>query len=132
MGVDALIYIHTTDGQDPSIEFGLPPGVESVRRCDNDDFLADAIGEHCGVRPTHEVRTGWRHYGPGYERGPWPDIAAVLMRLMQAPNVDIVWYDGDSGWELARMDASRLLEITTHWLANGTQPYSRLFEEFLK
>lgn len=127
MGVDAVIFVRTTDGQPPALDFGTLSGgatLQGVKPRDNDSELwADYIEDRCGVRPTHKVENSWRYYGPGYERGPWPEIAATLLYLMAAPNVDGVWYDGDSADSPEAFDVSRLDEINDHWLRHGTRPY---------
>jgi len=126
MGVDAMIFVHTTDGCDPKV--GFPPNNVSFRDCEDESGLADAIEKSDGLRPTHEVRNHWRYYGPGYERGPWPDIASLILYLLAAENVDAVWYDGDSGWGSVRIDRERLEEINDHWIKNGNRPYYEAFK----
>lgn len=75
---------------------------------------------------THEIDMGARYYGPGYERGPWPALAAALMELMQDPQIERVWYGGDDFIE--EMTPDRLCEITRHYIANGERPYRSHFK----
>ena len=131
MGVDATIFVHTTDGLPPDIEFAASRPVR-FDECDPAGSVGagrvDAIERSDGVRPTHQVHNGWRYYGPGYERGPWPDIASMILYLLAAENVDVVWYDGDSGWGSVRIDRERLDAINEHWIKNGTRPYYEAFK----
>lgn len=120
MGVDAMIFIHTTDGGPPLLDYPLVDGL-SLRECDECGYVAD------GTRPTHEVGNLWRYYGHGYERGPWPEIAAALMHLLSARNVDVVWYGGDCGTAIHRFDEERLADINSHWIKNGCRPYREAF-----
>ncbi len=83
--------------------------------------------EHC-PGATHEIDTGARYYGPEYERGPWPKIAASLMELMQDPGIETVWYGGDDWPSL--MTADRLVEITRHYLTFGHRPYRDSVKDF--
>lgn len=123
MGVDAKIFVHTTDGKLPKLDFALPDGVSFRRPSDHWSDRVDLFDP----RPTFEVDNMWRYYEVGYERGPWPDIAAVIMHLLAAANVDVVWYDGDSSRDLRRVDADRLRDITEWWLESGTRPYRCLW-----
>lgn len=70
MGVDACIYFKTRNGDEPTLCDSLPYGCSMV---DAKEWAPDGA--------THEIDQCWRYYGPGYERGPWPSIAAVLMAL---------------------------------------------------
>lgn len=76
---------------------------------------------------THELDTGARYYGEGYERGPWPKIAAVLMELMQDPDIEGVWYGGDDWPKL--MTPDELIGTTRHYIANGERPYRNAFRD---
>ncbi len=76
---------------------------------------------------THEIDSLVRYYGIGYERGPWPAIAACLMELMQDPGIEKVWYGGDDF--ISEMTADRLIEITRHYIANGDRPYRNAFRD---
>jgi len=77
--------------------------------------------EFDGACPTHEVDSLTRYYAPGYERGEWPSIAAVLMQLHEAPEVEVVWYGGDG--MVGECDVERVLEISRHYMLHGNRPY---------
>lgn len=110
MGIDACIYVKTSDGQEPAVCDSLPPGCRVV---------ATAFFE----RATHEIDQRFRYYGPGYERGPWPSIAAVLMALYAAPNVEAVWYFGDCHDEDEPFTREQVLEFSEHYMTVGDRPY---------
>ena len=112
MGVDACIYVKTRTGEDPTLCDSLPQGC-SVR----------AIGEEYCEGATHEIDQYWRYYGPGYERGPWPSICAVLMALHASPDVETVWYFGDCDEDDAPFTPDRVLEFSKHYMTVGDRPY---------
>lgn len=77
-----------------------------------------------------EIRFGGcRFYGEGYERGPWGKICSTLSFLLLCPNVEAVYYGGDS----CVLDHScgvtfdTLRETTAHWCSDGTNPYRTCF-----
>jgi len=84
MGIDTCIYVKTKDTQEPEIHGSLPPYCQMF-------FAADWAPEGA----THEIDNPWRYWSYHYDRGPWPHIAAVLLELLAAPNVEKVWYCGD-------------------------------------
>ena len=112
MGVDACIYVRTRDGNEPELCDSLPSGcaVQAARAwaCEG---------------ATHEIDQCWRYYGPGYERGPWPSIAAVLMALHASPNVETVWYFGDCSDGDGPFTPERVNEFSAHYMAEGDRPY---------
>lgn len=112
MGVDACIYCKTKDGEEPNLCDALPNGATIV-----------AAGEWEKDRATHEISQSWRYYGPGYERGPWPSIVAVLMALHASPNVEAVWYFGDYSEIGHPFTPEHVLEYSAHYMANGDRPY---------
>lgn len=116
MGIDVKLLIEC-DG--PAPDFKIYP----------DDRWEDARDweKNCGAN--YSLWTGARYYGPGYERGPWPEICAVLMQLFADSRVKRIWYFGDcSNMEdippLMRVD---VLEISGHFMSVGHEPYRRLF-----
>lgn len=120
MGIDAVIYFKVREGET----------LESIAEW--------RMPQHCRVIPasdwaiegaTHEVDVPYRYYGEGYERGPWPLICSVLLEVMAAPEVEIVWYSGDSGSEMTDQPftKSRLMEIVEHYLEHGNRAYKMRF-----
>ena len=112
MGIDTRIYCKTTDGNEPALCDSLPNGA---------DIIAASGWGPDGA--THEIDQAWRYYAPGYERGPWPSIAAVLMALHAAPNVATVWYFGDCSEGDKPFTPERVHEYSAHYTANGDRPY---------
>lgn len=112
MGIDTCIYFKTRDGRNPELCDSLPSGFEVVK-----------AGEDECEGATHEIATYCRYYGPGYERGPWPLIAATLMALHASENVETVWYFGDCHESDAPFTPERVLEFSAHYMREGDRPY---------
>lgn len=70
------------------------------------------------------VRNSMRYYGPGYERGPWPVISALL-RWMQInfPSA-IIYYSGDTR-ELTEYTADVEKIIWDHFSGPNSMNYYR-------
>lgn len=119
MGVDACIYLKTRTGDNPTLCDSLPLGCRMVplgcRMVDANEWAPEGA--------THEIDQFWRYYGPGYERGPWPDIAAVLMALHASPDVETVWYFGDCSDGDAPFTPQRVQEFSAHYMAEGCRPF---------
>lgn len=115
MGIDACIFVRTRDGLEPELCDSLPPECRLI--------VAD---KHGPEGATHEVDQCWRYYGPGYERGPWPRLAHVLMALHAARNVEAVWYFGDSGDHGAPFTPQRVAEFNEHYMREGDRPDRRV------
>ena len=114
MGVNACIYVKTRDGQEPDLCDSLPNECKVITA---PEWACDGA--------THEVDQPWRYYGPGYERGPWPRIAGVLMALHAAPNVETVWYFGDCSDGDEPFTPERVQEFIAHYMQEGDRPYRR-------
>lgn len=117
MGIDARIIIRGTPQQELE-HIGLLGKL----------VPADEYAQELAPGATFEVDMGARYYGPGYERGPWPKISAVLMELMATPGVTGVWYGGDE--EVYPMTGKVLEEFTRHYLEFGHRPYRDGFKQF--
>lgn len=112
MGIDACIYVKTSDGQEPELCDGFPYGAS-----------LKAAGINAPAGATYEVDQSWLYYGKGCERGPWPRIAAVLMTLHASPNVETVWYFGDSSEGDEPFTPERVNEMNAYYMQNGVRPY---------
>lgn len=112
MGVDAEIWIET-DGEPEDL--WAPEGF----------YLQEAGEYEKQLGYTHEVWSGARYYGIGYERGPWPVICGVLMSLLASPNVKRVLYFGDNrdmeGVE--QLTAEEVIRISAHYMKHGERPH---------
>lgn len=78
--------------------------------------------------PTIEVSSLDRYYGPGYERGHWPQIAPLGDWL--AANIDgEVRYGGDDAGEWAALQdwTTARAECQALWDSVGNEPYRRSF-----
>jgi hypothetical protein len=67
-------------------------------------------------------QTVWRYWGPGYERGPWFDIAGVLMTAMEMTKLE-TRYGSDSDDEPAIMTPERLAEYWAHFVGPNGNDY---------
>lgn len=112
MGVDAIICFKSSK-QEPELEWRL-----------GDEFKINYVG-HSIWEPeaTHDVDTFSRYYGPGYERGDWGEICRVLMLLLACPDIERVWYSGDTGSHSSPCTVETVLEISRHFMKYGCRPY---------
>lgn len=132
MGVDATIFFDPgVPMTDREVEIANWRLIEATgdRGYSTPPRLIDRVEEENGYRHDYEtgaafqIRTGDRYYGPGYERGPWPQIASVLMwLLLNYPNGK-VWYGGDSGDTLPQATIETIAETWKHWAEHGGVPY---------
>lgn len=114
MGIDACIYLKTSNGDGPKLCHTLP--------IECGFYSAVRLGP---LGATHQICQPWRYYGPGYERGPWPSIASVLMTLYVSPDVETVWYFGDcDNYDVVKPFTPELLhKFNAHYMAEGNRPY---------
>ena len=115
MGLDVEIEIRAKQGY-------IPPSPNAI-----DGTVAD-----CGWQPsyadsppefTHTLRSLTRYYGPSYERGPWPEIAAYLLTLMADPNIETVWYGHDCDEYKAVVTLEWLTQMNLHYVDNAERPF---------
>lgn len=113
MGQDAMIYVRTKSGNPPE-------GLAMFHSC----FSRQ---DHMVAEATHEVDVPYRFYGVGYERGPWPLIAGVLLDLLANPDVEKIWYCSDSGNNATErlIGLDDVVELSRHWCAVGNACWSR-------
>ena len=112
MGVDTRIFIKTNGKWPEDVSLQSWVTIEPVE----------------GYHPegaTHEVHTCERFYGPCYERGDWPIIAATLMDLMASKAVETVWYMGDhEDAEMAKpLTREKFFSICWYYLEHKNRPY---------
>jgi len=116
MGIDTELYYEEIGEKGGTTgEFSLGESVsESV------------VGNCHPVGATHVIPTLYRYYGVGYERGPWPAICDVLLRLHASRNVGRVWYGRDSGdsENLPLCTPEDVLKTSAHYMAVGHDPYN--------
>lgn len=75
-----------------------------------------------GQPATYSISNPWRYYGEYYERGPWPELRAVIAWLMH--NIEgYVEYGGDCESFPTLVTEERLAAIDRHWAVNGHRPY---------
>ena len=110
MGVDIKLYVKAKAGWSYTHgDFKSEPAPEYYEDCE----------------ATHEVWSAYRYYGPGYERGWWPQIAHTLLELFDDSDVEKIWYFGDYSdlEDQPEFTKADFLELTLHWLQNGGRPY---------
>lgn len=110
MGIDVQIYFEA-DGEPTDLRI----------MCDGEVVLANDYER--GFGPTHKILSLTRYYGPGYERGPWPEICGTLMSLFASTNVKRVWYFGDNLDMMLPISVDDVLSISRHYMLNGERPY---------
>lgn len=74
-----------------------------------------------------EIGSAYRFYGPGYERGYWPQIYGALRALMAMYPDKRITYGGD-GYDVDQnpdVTPERLDEIWAHWLGPDGDAYLR-------
>jgi hypothetical protein len=69
------------------------------------------------------VRWAGNYYGPGYERGYWPHIAAVIQFLKHRLPDCRVWYRADSGDSSTEMTPEAMGHLWHYWSHHGCRPY---------
>ena len=73
--------------------------------------------------PRVNVCTMSRYYGPGYERGPWPDIYGAIRTLQAAFPEAKVFYGGDTSDDGIECTGEYLAEIWEHFLGPHGNDY---------
>lgn len=108
MGIDVEIAIKAKPGY-------TPPDPSHIDGQVSDSSYVDGY--------THELSSMTRYYGPGYERGPWPSIAAYLLELLADPNIEAVGYGGDNSDYRETVTLEWLTRMSLHYIDNGKRPY---------
>lgn len=108
MGIDVEIVMKVKDGYEPP----------EPKWIDGHVSASTYISGY-----THELSSCTRYYGPGYERGPWPDIAAYLLELLADPNIEAVGYGGDSSDDRELVTLEWLTQMNLHYIDNQERPY---------
>lgn len=116
MGVDIEVYFKTTK---PEIWNGDTLFLGVCILSDNEDM----------PEANFNISSMVRLYDFDYERGPWPEISADLIKLMSAPDVEKVWYGGDCNDVVEEMTFDRLIKLTDHYIKNQNRPYEDYFKE---
>lgn len=91
-----------------------------------DHFYPDLGFDEYEPVQTIEVKTLWRYYGKGYERGPWPDIREMgdWLATMLGETAE-VRYGGDTAdeWEFLTPWPDARAENDPWWAEHETRPY---------
>lgn len=85
-------------------------------------FLPDNLPRSASVL---RLRLCTPYYGPGYERGYWPEIAAALEFLRRRVPTGRVWYGRDDGDWVREVTRESLDEMWSYWATHGGRPYYR-------
>ena len=108
MGIDACIYVKTTDGKAPCLSMFFPHEY---------DFEPWRTGMY-GPQNAWRLSGLGRYYGPRYERGNWPELSAILLALYASPNVKTVYYFGDCD-EIKEFTPEDRRAFDDHFMRNG-------------
>ena len=95
-------------------------GLYRVREQDYELFLPDGLPRSISVLC---VCLCTPYYGPKYERGYWPEIAAALEFLRRRVPQGRVWYGRDDGDWVREVTCESLDELWNHWATYGGRPY---------
>lgn len=109
-------------GIDVRIAFRLAPGASVPKMAWSDQEHLVDYGDLI-EEATHELASFRRYYSPGYARGGWPQICAILLDLMASDGVEKVWYGGDSDVGLTECTLAFINEMNAYWIANRDRPY---------
>lgn len=69
-------------------------------------------------------------YGPNYERGYWPNLAALIEVLRRRVPNSTVWFGPDSSDLVERVTHEWFDNMWEYWARNGSRPYDSQFKEF--
>lgn len=75
-----------------------------------------------------EVNWGASYYGQGYERGYWPEFAAVIEFLRHRVPSCRVWYGSENGSKPVEMTQDAMENIWHYWSVNGGRPYATRYK----
>ncbi len=107
-------------GETCSLSFDIGEEVISQIPATENQFLPDGLPETVGI---YQVELNSPYYGPDYERGYWPQIAAVLEFLRRRLPEAKVWYGRDDGDWVKQVTDESLNAMWDHWAENGGRPY---------
>ena len=68
--------------------------------------------------------TDMPYYGRGYERGFWPELAAIIEMLRRRVPESTIWYGRDDSESVEIVDNDWLDKMWDYWSSNGCRPYS--------
>ena len=84
------------------------------------EFLPDGLPRSTWIL---RVRLSTPYYGPQYERGYWPEIAATFEFLRRRLPAGRLWYGREDGDWVREVTHDSLDELWSHWAAHGGRPY---------
>ena len=123
---------------------GLDANIYAVGNISDDDLeRAEGFLRERGVseglsRPTYNedgrvtVDTLIRYYGPGYERGHWPEIFEMIVTLRAALPDAVVHYGSDSDDYAPVADDELLASLWAHWFGPEWDGYRTRMREFME
>lgn len=126
MGVDVNLYAvgPVTDEQlDAANDFLVSRGVTGYDIDTGRDTAPPLQRDRWADDGRISCEISTRYYGPGYERGHWPQIHNAIVCLRVALPQCQVFYDGDYSDDGALVTDDLLAEIWTHWLGPNGQAY---------
>ena len=117
MGIDVRIHLQQI-GDIGDLGFNGDYDIKPISEYDKEDH----------PEATHSIQSMCRYYGPHYERGNWPTICGVLMKLHAHEGVGKVWYGGDSTCQIPECPPTKVVAISLHYMEHGHRPYADAFK----
>ena len=129
MGVDVNLYAVTSRRLTDEELAAADAFYRERVPCDQkyEEGLRRAFEERYGTMSNRvEVETMLRYYGPGYERGPWPQIYGMIRVLEAAmPVPSVIHYGGDYDEDATPVTTETLESTWAHFLGPDGRAYYR-------
>jgi len=131
MGVDAVVYVQleeTISNEELAmLSSDIVEAFYSVEFTTNKEYGWSPLTRDTEGRNALQVFWALWFYGPGYERGDWPNISGVLDWLQgRFGEKATVLYGGDCGnipEDLRQWTPEHKAEIWEHFIEHGHRPY---------
>jgi len=128
MGVDVVIKAvgHVTDEQLAEVNARMVEWITDGLYLEDD---CEALNRDEYEPDTLEVSTWWRYYGPGHERGPWPQIYRCIRAVQAWLPQCRVYYGSDASDEVTEVTDDYLASIWAHYNGSEGDRYHAYFRE---
>lgn len=116
MGTTGEIFYRTRDGSEVSLE----PLARNIK-LERSDYIPE--GHRSDAYPADAHFQAYLHGNDRYfgvnseERGDWPAVLFVMLRLLGDVRVEKVWYGAEQGACSPEFTAADAVHLTKHWLA---------------
>ena len=89
---------------------------------DEYQFFEDELTGSATLIEAHPITA---YYGPGYERGYWPELATIIEFLRRRVPDSRVWYGEDCSGKVSETTEQWMSNMWDYWAANGGRPYHK-------